>query len=96
MRIKNLEGFTLLEVLVSLTFITLISSSIYLMASFLISSTESISNNYLRKLSYKSYIQRLKIHDDINNAKSDASTQWPLEKMERLLNQLLSIYSSLL
>ena len=50
MRIKNLEGFTLLEVLVSLTFITLISSSIYLMASFLISSTESISNNYLRNL----------------------------------------------
>ena len=67
MRIKNLQGFTLLEVLVSLTFITLISSSIYLMASFLISSTESISNNYLRKLSYKSFIERLKIHNDINN-----------------------------
>ncbi len=38
----------------------------------------------------------MEIHDDINNAKSDASTQWPLEKMERLLNQLLSIYSSLI
>ena len=67
MKIKNLKGFTLLEVLVSLTFVTLISSSIYLMASFLISSTESISNNYLRKLSYKSYIERLKTHNDINN-----------------------------
>ena len=47
MNIKNLKGFTLLEVLVSLTFVTLISSSIYLMTSFLILSTESISNNYL-------------------------------------------------
>ena len=67
MRIKNLKGFTLLEVLVSLTFITIISSSIYLMASFLISSTESISKNYLRKLSYKSYLERLKMHDEIYN-----------------------------
>ena len=67
MRIKNLKGFTLLEVLVSLTFITIISSSIYLMASFLISSTESISKNYLRKLSYKSYLERLKINNEIDN-----------------------------
>ena len=64
---KNLKGFTLLEVLVSLTFITIISSSIYLMASFLISSTETISKNYLRKLSYKSYLERLKINNEINN-----------------------------
>ena len=67
MRIKNFNGFTLLEVLVSLTFIAIISSSIYLMASFLISSTESISKNYLSKLSYESYLERLKIHDEINN-----------------------------
>ena len=50
MKIKNLKGFTLLEVLVSLTYITIVSSSIYLMASYLISSTEVISNNYLRSL----------------------------------------------
>ena len=64
MRIKNLKGFTLLEVFVSLTFITIVSSSIYLMASYLISSTESISNNYLSKLSYISYLERLKIYDE--------------------------------
>ena len=67
MRIKNLKGFTLLEVLVSLTFITIVSSSIYLMASYLISSTESISNNYLSKLSYRSYLERLKVNDEIKN-----------------------------
>ena len=67
MRIENLKGFTLLEVLVSLTFITIVSSSIYLMASYLISSTESISNNYLSKLSYRSYLERLKVNDEIIN-----------------------------
>ena len=67
MRIKNLKGFTLLEVLVSLTFITIVSSSIYLMTSYLISSTESISNNYLSKLSYRSYLERLKVNDEIKN-----------------------------
>ena len=67
MKIKNLKGFTLLEVLVSLTFITIISSSIYLMASYLILSTENISNNYLSKLSYRSYLERLKVNDEIKN-----------------------------
>ena len=70
MKIKNLKGFTLLEVLVSLTFITIVSSSIYLMASYLISSTESISDNYLSKLSYISYLERLKKYDVINDQKN--------------------------
>ena len=33
----------------------------------------------------------MEIHDDIHNAKSDASTQWPLEKTEKLIIKLLSI-----
>ena len=33
----------------------------------------------------------MEIHDDIHNAKSDASTQWPLEKTEELIIKLLSI-----
>ena len=70
MKIKNLKGFTLLEVLVSLTFITIVSSSIYLMASYLISSTEVLSNNYLSKLSYRSYLERLKKYDVINDQKN--------------------------
>ena len=37
------------------------------MASYLISSTESISNNYLNKLSYRSYLERLKVNDKIKN-----------------------------
>ena len=27
----------------------------------------------------------MEVHDDVNNALSDASTQWPLEKLEPLL-----------
>ena len=33
----------------------------------------------------------MEIHDDIHNAKSDASTQWPLEKTEELIIKLLRI-----
>ena len=37
----------------------------------------------------------MEIHDDVNNAKSDSTTQWPLEKMEKLLVQLVNIYNSI-
>ena len=70
MKSKNFLGFTLLEVIISLTFITIVSSSLYLMASYLISSTEVISKNYLVKLSYRSYLERLKIYDEIENYKN--------------------------
>ena len=86
MKIKNLKGFTLLEVLVSLTFITIISSSIYLMASFLISSTESISKNYLRKLSYKSYLERLKINNEINTTNATSFNIYNGKKTNILLS----------
>ena len=41
------------------------------MASYLISSTEVISKNYLAKLSYRSYLERLKIYDEIENYLSE-------------------------
>ena len=64
---KKIKGFTFLEVIVSLTFFTIVSSSIYLMSSYLISSTEFIANNYLSKLSYRSYLERIKVNDKIDN-----------------------------
>tara|TARA_B100000700_G_scaffold324239_1_gene429895 strand:- start:18465 stop:19274 length:810 start_codon:yes stop_codon:yes gene_type:complete len=33
----------------------------------------------------------MEVHDDIQNAKSDASTQWPIEKTEELIIKLLRI-----
>ena len=64
---KKIKGFTFLEVIVSLTFFTIVSSSIYLMSSYLISSTEFIANNYLAKLSYRSYLERIKVNEKIDN-----------------------------
>ena len=37
----------------------------------------------------------MEVHDDVDNAKSDASTQWPLEKLENLLVQTLKIYEAI-
>jgi len=34
----------------------------------------------------------MEVHDDVANAKSDASTQWPLQKTAALVNQLQEIY----
>ena len=64
---KKIKGFTFLEVIISLTFFTIVSSSIYLMSSYLISSTEFIANNYLSKLSYRSYLERIKVNEKIDN-----------------------------
>ena len=36
----------------------------------------------------------MEVHDDPNNAKSDASTQWPLDKLENILQSLLRIYEA--
>ena len=33
----------------------------------------------------------MEVHDDVKNAKSDASTQWPLESLKKLLEDLLKI-----
>ena len=37
----------------------------------------------------------MEVHDDVNNAKSDASTQWPLEKLESLLISVKKIRDSI-
>jgi len=34
----------------------------------------------------------MEVHDDVENAKSDATTQWPLQKTETLVKQLQEIY----
>ena len=36
----------------------------------------------------------MEVHDDPKNAKSDASTQWPLDKLENILQSLLRIYEA--
>jgi 2-dehydro-3-deoxyphosphooctonate aldolase (KDO 8-P synthase) len=38
----------------------------------------------------------MEVHDNVDKAKSDATTQWPLDKLEELLIQLKSINESLL
>ena len=37
----------------------------------------------------------MEVHHDIKNAKSDASTQWPLSKLEDLLIKLKCIYEAI-
>jgi len=36
----------------------------------------------------------LEVHDDVDNAKSDAATQWPLENLESLLTQAMQIHEA--
>ena len=36
----------------------------------------------------------MEVHDDPDNAKSDASTQWPLNKLENMLQTLLKVYEA--
>ena len=38
----------------------------------------------------------MEVHDNIKEAKSDASTQWPIDELESLLFSLKSIHDSLL
>ena len=57
--IKNkTQGFSIIEVAVSITLFTILAPSIYLMISYLIASSNSISNNYLDELIYRSYLER--------------------------------------
>ena len=54
-------GFSIIEVVVSLTFFSIIASSIYLMSSFIVSSNKIISEDYISEIFYRSYMERLKI-----------------------------------
>ena len=37
----------------------------------------------------------MEVHDNVEKAKSDATTQWPLHKLENLLRQLKAIHKAL-
>ncbi len=37
----------------------------------------------------------MEVHDDVENAKSDSATQWPLNKLKYLLNEIKTIQDSL-
>ena len=37
----------------------------------------------------------MEVHDDVENAKSDSATQWPLDKLKYLLNEIKKIQESL-
>ena len=54
------NGFTIIEVIVSVTFFSIIASSIYLMSSFLISSNKIITEEYISEIFYRSYMERFK------------------------------------
>ena len=54
------NGFTIIEVIVSVTFFSIIASSIYLMSSFLISSNKIITEDYISDIFYRSYMERFK------------------------------------
>ena len=92
---KKIKGFTFLEVIVSLTFFTIVSSSIYLMSSYLISSTEFIANNYLSKLSYRSYLERIKVNEKIDNQSNikinsiNGELSFSIEKSETPNNKII-------
>ena len=43
-------GFSIIEVVISLTFFSIIASSIYLMSSFIVSSTKIISEDYISEI----------------------------------------------
>ena len=55
-------GFSIIEVVVAVTIFSILSSSIYLMISYVLSSTKIITHDYLSEISYRSYLEKLKIN----------------------------------
>ena len=55
------NGFTIIEVIVSITFFSIIASSIYLMSSFLISSNKVVTEEYISEIFYRSYMEKFKV-----------------------------------
>ena len=37
----------------------------------------------------------MEVHDDVENAKSDAATQWPLQKLSELLESIKKIHQAI-
>ena len=64
------RGFTLVEVIVSIAYFSIVASSIYLMSSYLVSSSKFITKDYASRISYMSYMERLKLKQ-INDELSD-------------------------
>ena len=58
MKKNNLSGFSIIEVAVSITLFTILAPSIYMMISYLLASSNSISVNYLDELVYRSYLEK--------------------------------------
>ena len=58
MKLNNLYGFSILEVAVSITLFTILAPSIYLMITYLMASSNSISNQYLEEMIYRSYLEK--------------------------------------
>ena len=65
------NGFTIIEVIVSVTFFSIIASSIYLMSSFLISSNKIITEDYISDIFYRSYMERFKTSKFFTNNFND-------------------------
>ncbi len=65
------NGFSIIEIIVSLTFFSIIASSIYLMSSFLVSSNKIISEDYISEIFYRSYMERLKTKKFSTNSFQD-------------------------
>ncbi len=53
-----------------------------------------ITNDAMYKRARKGLF--MEVHDNVEKAKSDATTQWPLSRLEALLIQLKAIKESLL
>ena len=64
---KTLNGFSIIEVVVAVTIFSILSSSIYLMISYVLSSTNIIAHDYLSEISYRSYLEKLKLNPEIAN-----------------------------
>ena len=59
---RILNGFSIIEVVVAVTIFSILSSSVYLMISYVLSSSNVITHDYLSEISYRSYLEKLKIN----------------------------------
>ena len=69
---KIQNGFTIIEVIVSITFFSILASSIYLISSFLIASNKIVSEDYISELFYRSYMERYKLKDNYKSKFEDS------------------------
>ena len=58
------EGFSIIEVIISVTIFSILTPSIFLMLSYLIESSNFLSKQYLSELSKRSYLERYIINSE--------------------------------